>query len=86
MGVEPLGRFFTSPEGVKQNTLSENRSRSLFKESRNSLLSDISFCHSRIWRSQESFSSALSMAAFVLPLCLYFQWAAIPYSATLCIS
>ena len=86
MGVEPLGRFFTSPVGVKQYTLSANRSRSLFNRLKNSLLSDMSFCHSRIWRSQLNFFSSSPAATVPLPLSLYFQWAAIPNSAVRCIS
>ena len=50
---------------------------------KNSLLSDISCCHSRIWRSQLNFSSSLLMLP---PPSLYFQCAAIPYSAVRCIS
>ena len=86
MGVEPLGRAFTSPVGVKQYTLSENKSRSLLIRLRNSLLSDMSRCHSSIWRSQESFASSSPAATVPLPLSLYFQWAAMPYSAVRCIS
>ena len=88
MGVEPFGSVFTSPAGVKQYTLSENRSRSLFKRLKNSLLSDISRCHSRIWRSQLIFSSScwVTFALLLFDASLYFQWAAIPYSAVRCIS
>ena len=87
MGVEPLGRVFTSPCGVKQYTLSANRSRSFFRRLMNSLLSDMSLCHSRIWRSQFSFSSSrLPEEALPSEASLYFQCAAIPYSAVLCIS
>ena len=86
MGVEPLGSVFTSPDGVKQYTLSENRSKSPLTILRNSLESSVSLCHSSIWRSQLSFASSLPAATCPLPLSLYFQWAAIPYSAVLCIS
>ena len=48
IGVEPFGRVFTSPCGVKQYTLSANRSRSFFRRLMNSLLSGMSLCHSRI--------------------------------------
>ena len=89
IGVEPFGRVLTSPAGVKQYTLSENKSRSFFNRLKNSLLSDISLCHSRIWRSQLIFSSSWRVVFSFPPLLetsLYFQWAAIPYSAVLCIS
>ena len=52
----------------------------------NSLLSDISRCHSRICRSQASFSSSCACTFFPSEASLYFQWAAIPNSAALCIS
>ena len=43
IGVDPLGRFFTSPDGVNANTLSENKSRSLF----NRLINSLSVCKNR---------------------------------------
>ena len=67
----------TSPFGVNTNTSSvaiSNRS-----VSRNSPGSSVSFCHWLICCTQ--FSSVPS----ALPS-LYFQWAATPYSACLCIS
>ena len=87
MVQDPAGRVFTSPAGEKQYTLSVNRSRSLLRRLINSRLSDISCCHSRICRSQFSFSSSCSGPDF-LPsdASLYFQWAAMPYSAVRCIS
>ena len=48
IGVEPAGKVLTSPCGVKQYTCSVNKSRSVFNIVKNSLLSDISCCHSRI--------------------------------------
>ena len=86
MVVEPLGSVLTSPDGVKQYTFSENKSRSPFTMLRNSLESLVSFCHSRIWRSQDSFAASSPAATLPLPLSLYFQCAAIPYSAVRCIS
>ena len=86
IGVEPFGRFFTSPEGVKQYTLSANKSKSLFNRLKNSWLSDISRCHSKIWRNQDSFSSSLAFSVLPSNPSLYFQCAAIPYSAVRCIS
>ena len=71
--VDPLGNVFTSPAGLKQYTLSENRLRSFLIDDKNSLLSDISFCHSNICLSQLSFASSLwSSFSPVLPS-LYFQ-------------
>ena len=49
-------------------------------------MSDMSRCHSKIWRSQFNFASCASMLFAASPPSLYFQCAAIPYSAVLCIS
>ena len=43
-------------------------------------------CHSRIWRSHVSFSCSLVSMCLPSEATLYFQWAAIPYSASRCIS
>ena len=79
-GVDPAGSSITSPFGVNTNTWLENRST--LTVSMNSPESFSSCCHSRVWRSQASFTSSSSES---MPS-LYFQWAAMPYSATWCIS
>ena len=82
-GVEPADSSMTSPFGVNTNTWLANRS--IFIVSRKSFGSLMSCCHSRDWRSQASFISSLEFLPEVSPS-LYFQCAAIPYSATSCIS
>ena len=56
-----------------QYTESEKRSKSFFKSLKNSLLSDISFCHSKIWRSQVNFASSVSLDFFPSCASLYLQ-------------
>src|SRR5256885_1059801 len=79
MGQLPWGRLRTSPLGVKQNTSSVKRST--FTVSRNSRGSLRSCCHSMSCRSQANFCSSLALRPS-----LYAQCAAIPSSATWCIS
>jgi len=75
------GRFITSPFGV--NTKTSSVKKSIFNDSINSLGSFRSFCHSNNCLSHDSLFSKSSL--FSTPS-LYFQCAAIPYSAVLCIS
>ena len=80
-GVEPAGKSITSPLGVKTNTSSLNKSvRTLSINSRESL---DSASYSSILRSQAIFSSMLLF--FPEAPSLYFQCAAMPYSAVSCI-
>jgi GTP pyrophosphokinase len=82
VGVEPAGSEMTSPFGVKTNTSALCRSKR--SESRNSPGSAASFCQSSSWRSQVMSSPGTAPAE--PPVSLYFQCAAMPYSARLCIS
>ena len=82
-GVEPAGSSTTSPCGV--NTYTCEAKRSILSVSINSLGSFISFCHSRVCLSHASLTSSFSLLFLFIPS-LYFQCAAIPYSAILCIS
>ena len=80
MGVAPWGRLFTSPLGVKTKTSSAKRST--FKVETNSSAS-VSCWPSRSLRTH---SNSCSVPRFWLAIpCLYFQWAATPYSAVWCI-
>ena len=81
-GVAPAGNSMTSPLGVKTNTCLVKRS--ILRVSINSLESTTSFCHSKVCLNQASFISSASSEALDLPS-LYFQCAAIPYSASSCI-
>ena len=79
-GVEPPGSATTEPFGVNTNTSGLPRSKR--RASRNSDGSSVSFCHSCNWRSH-NISGELESGS---PPCLYFQCAAIPNSARVCIS
>ena len=81
-----VGQVLHIPVRGKAVDVLRKQSRSPFNRLKNSLLSDISLCHSRIWRSQLSFASWDAMLFAASAPSLYFQWAAIPYSAVLCIS
>ena len=85
MTVEPSGKLMTSPLGVNTNTSSGMRS--LLMECTKSVTSSLSAWFSSIWRIQARRSSraALSESLADMPS-LYFQWAAMPYSAVWCIS
>ncbi len=86
----------TSPFGVKTKTSLRDRSKR--SDSRNSPGSSVSFCQSSNWRSHAmsltvSWPSALFLGTSVRTLdapatasCLYFQCAAMPYSARRCMS
>ena len=74
--LKPTGRVITSPLGVKTNTSSEDRS--VLIDRTMSSASSTSFWFSMNCRTQASRSSSLSRRW--MPS-LYFQWAAIPYSA-----
>ena len=78
MGVAPAGRFCTSPLGVKTNTSSANMST--FREWIYSSASAPSWFSSN--RRTHSYFPSVPAP---WPCCLYFQWAATPYSATSCI-
>ena len=80
-GVEPAGRAITLPFGVKIKTSGVRRSKR--SASRNSLTSEVSCCHSCNCFNQSM--SGESSDREELPN-LYFQCAAIPYSARRCIS
>lgn len=88
----------TSPLGVKTKTSLRDRSKR--RDSRNSLGSSVSFCQSSNWRSH-AMSLTVSCPALPLAArgtsvrileepatvsCLYFQCAAMPYSARRCMS
>ena len=81
MGVAPAGRLFTSPLGVNTNTSSANRST--FRVRTNSSAS-VSCWLSSSLRTHSNWDSVPSLA-FAMP-CLYFQWAATPYSAVWCMA
>lgn len=88
----------TSPLGVKTKT--SLRERSKRRDSRNSLGSSVSFCQSRSWRSHAMSltvswraplpvllgTSVRTLEAPATASCLYFQCAAMPYSARRCMS
>lgn len=88
----------TSPFGVKTKTSLRDRSKR--SDSRNSPGSSVSFCQSSSCRSQDmslivSWPPALppllgtserTLEAPATACCLYFQWAAMPYSARRCMS
>ena len=81
MGVAPAGRLFTSPLGVNTNTSSENMST--FRVRTNSSASVSCWLSSSL----RTHSKSPSLPSFLLAIpCLYFQWAAMPYSAVWCIS
>ena len=85
IGVASLGNVFISPFGV--NTYTSSSNNSVFNVLKNSVGSCISFCHSSVSLSHESLSSSTTTFDFLnLFASLYAQCAAIPYSATLCIS
>ena len=77
MAVAPAGRLMTSPRGVKANTSSG--SRSLLMSLSKSVASALERWLSSSWRTQARRSSSLSLPP-VMPA-LYFQCAAMPYSA-----
>ena len=79
MGVEPWGREMTLPLGVNTKTSSSNMST--FREWTYSSASVSCWLSSRRRIHSKSFSSPV-----VWMPCLYFQWAAMPYSAVWCIS
>ena len=81
MGVAPAGRLITSPRGVKTNTSSAKRSTRMVRT--NSSASTSCWLSSSL-RTHSKASSVPSLA-LAMP-CLYFQWAAMPYSAVWCIS
>ena len=81
MGVAPAGRLFTSPWGVKTKTSSAKRST--FNVRINS--SGSASCWFSSSLRTHSKASSLPSLSLDIP-CLYFQWAAMPYSAVLCIS
>ena len=95
-GVAPAGSAMTSPFGVKTKTSLRDRSKR--RDSRNSLGSSVSFCQSSSWRSHAmsltvSLSVPTPLGTSVRTLeapadgsCLYFQCAAMPYSARRCMS
>ncbi len=82
-GVDPSGRAWMSPRGVKTKTSLLVRSN--VSVSRNSRGSSVSFCH---FDSSWTQDSSCELFGRVSPLgrSLYFQWAATPYSALRCIS
>ena len=80
--VEPTGRSYTSPFGVKTKTSSSNTF--IFTASINSSAPPISLCASTTSLNHLTLLSS-SVSTAVLPS-LYFQCAAIPYSAIACIS
>ena len=85
MTVEPIGRLITSPFGVKTNTSSG--ARSVLMERTRSVISSLSDWLSSMLRIHCKRPS--SESGFSLPLVmpsLYFQCAAMPYSAVWCIS
>ena len=85
MTLEPWGRFITSPLGVKTKTSSGIRSDLM--ECTRSVTSSVSSWFSSIWRIQASLSSRERLSDCFLDMpSLYFQWAAMPYSAVWCIS
>ena len=80
-GVDPAGSAITLPLGVKTNTSGVRRSN--LRASRNSVTSDVSCCHSCSCLSQSMSGESADLDA---EPSLYFQCAAIPYSARRCIS
>ena len=85
IGVASLGNVFISPFGV--NTYTSSSNSSVFSVFKNSSGSCISFCHSSVSLSHASLSSVTTTLDFLnLFASLYAQCAAIPYSATLCMS
>ena len=87
IGVEPFGSTFIAPFGV--NIYTSSSKSSFFKVCINSSGFCISLCHSRVSLTHASLSSSTFTFAF-FPLkkldSLYAQCAAIPNSATLCMS
>ncbi len=84
-----LEGFFTSPCGVKQYTLSENRSRSFFKKAHELfIVGHVSLPLQDLAQPVQLLFLTVAGRGLSLPseASLYFQWAAIPYSAVLCIS
>ena len=83
-GVEPDGSAITSPLGVKTKTSREPRSKR--SDSRNSPGSWVSRCQSSSCRSQSRSSlPGVPETATSFLVSLYFQCAAMPYSAVRCI-
>lgn len=94
-GVAPAGSAMTSPLGVKTKTSLRDRSKR--SDSRNSPGSSVSFCQSSNCLSHAmSLTASSFLADFGLSVrtleapatasCLYFQCAAMPYSARRCMS
>ena len=81
MGVAPAGRFMTSPLGENTNTSSANMS--ILRLWKKSVASDSCWLSNSL-RTQANFSS--SPVFTPLSPILYFQCAAMPYSAVRCIS
>ena len=84
MGVAPAGRFMTSPFGEKTKTSSANMS--IFRLWKKSVASDSCWLSSsRLTQANFSSSPSLTIVSAAEPI-LYFQCAAMPYSAVRCIS